>query len=112
MRALLSEFAVWLSYVGSPFFMYPWKPLLYAIAGAKYDRAYRHFSNNHNTPVNLLCHCAGLVHTLLASRMAASHPPPTSVQPYASVSKSDGEASEADMLVTKTTPEHLRKSKW
>jgi len=42
----------------------------------------------------------------------AAHPPPTAAQPYTSVSKSDGEASEADLLVTKTTPDHLRKSKW
>ena len=44
--------------------------------------------------------------------MAAPHPPPTPAQPYTSVSKSDGEASEADLLVTKTTPDHLRKSEW
>ena len=50
--------------------------------------------------------------TLFGSRMAAPHPPPTPAQPYTSVSKSDGEASEADLLVTKTTPDHLRKSEW
>ena len=44
--------------------------------------------------------------------MAAPQPPSSSAQPYTSVSKSDGDASEADMLVTKTTPDHLRKSKW
>ena len=45
-------------------------------------------------------------------KMAAPQPPPSSAQQYVSVSKSDGDASEADMLVTKTTPDHLRKSKW
>lgn len=43
-------------YAGAPFFCYPWKPLLNAIWGQTYERAYTHFRRDHQDPSNLLFH--------------------------------------------------------
>jgi hypothetical protein len=36
------------TYLGAPFYGYPWKPLFNEVYGAGYDRAYQHFRRDHS----------------------------------------------------------------
>jgi len=51
-------------YGGAPFFCWPYKPLLNAIEGKQYARAYAHFRRDHQDPLNLFYHCLCLVFQL------------------------------------------------
>lgn len=48
-------------YGGAPFFGWPFKPLLNALAGNEYGPAYAHFRRDHQHPHNLAYHCLCLV---------------------------------------------------
>lgn len=48
-------------YGGAPFFGWPFKPLLNAVAGNAYGPAYSHFRRDHQNPQNLAYHCLCLV---------------------------------------------------
>jgi len=48
-------------YGGSPFFSYPYKPILNQAIGSGYERAYAHFRRDHQDPANLAIHLGCLV---------------------------------------------------
>ena len=53
-----------LLYAPGPFFCYPWKPVVNAVAGDSYSHAYAHFRRDHNTGTNLVLHAICLVFQL------------------------------------------------
>jgi hypothetical protein len=52
-------------YLGAPFFGYPHKPILNALVGSSYERAYAHFRRDHNTDLNIGFHLVCLVLQLI-----------------------------------------------
>lgn len=54
-------------YAFGPFFCYPWKPVINALAGDKYGPAYKHFRRDHSHPVNLFLHAVCMVFQLVGN---------------------------------------------
>src|SRR3989338_1116480 len=80
-----------LLYFFGPFFCYPWKPFMNAVAGDKYAVAYKYFRRDHAHPVNLALHSICLFFQVLGnfgllSAIDAAYPVkpflPTALQSY------------------------------
>ena len=64
MHATVQQVAL---YAASPFYMWPWKPLLSSWHGSGYDVAYMHFRRDHSDGLNLLLHLVCLVMQLFGN---------------------------------------------
>ncbi|KNC50574.1 uncharacterized protein AMSG_00735 [Thecamonas trahens ATCC 50062] len=56
-----------LLYAPGPFYCYPWKPVVNALAGDGYATAYKHFRRDHRTAPNLALHMVCLVFQVLGN---------------------------------------------
>jgi hypothetical protein len=65
----VSEFCIFLAFVGNPFFHYPYKALMCLFYGSPYPRAYRHFRDAHSKNLNILVHLLCLCYAVVANAM-------------------------------------------
>ena len=54
-------------YAPGAFFFYPWKPVMQALAGDRYDVGFAFFRRDHTDPTNLALHTVALAWQLLGN---------------------------------------------
>ena len=67
MTSILTLLSSILLYAPGAFFFYPWKPVMQALAGDRYDVGFAFFRRDHTDPTNLALHMVALAWQLLGN---------------------------------------------